>query len=216
MFAISRLGSATLFGLLVFGTDAAVAEMSAPPVGAQYDYLCSQNGESGRRIEWTIRSSKGGVLLIGETIDGVELWRETPVYLFGSTIASRRMAIDGERLMKFKTGGFFSSGDFGALEDLEVGTTAEADVVEWVTDKVAFGWNYSFSIEKRGVVDHEVLGKTVVVVILEHRSMPNYQSWRKIFYSPLIAGPVAFNYVDDLGLDERCMLTAYHEAGAAN
>lgn len=216
MFANIRLGSAILFGLLVFHSHPALAKMTAPPVGTQYDYLCSQNGESGRRIEWNIQSTDGGVLLIGEKIDGKEFWRETPVYLFGSTIASRRKAVDGERLMKFKTGGFFSSGDFGALKKLKVGTTVEATVVEQVTDELAFDWNYSFSIEKRGVIDHEVLGKTVVVVILERRSLQNYESWRKIFYSPLIAGPIAFNYADDLGMDERCVLTAYREAGAAN
>ncbi|SLN34038.1 hypothetical protein [Oceanibacterium hippocampi] len=194
---------------------AASTNMNKPAIGSQYDFQCTASGGETRSLQWDVLAEDGDIITIGERTRDQSFWRELPYYLIGSTVALRRTAAQGRREMTFELGGFFSSGDFGGLRTLTVGQKFAAPVPERANGLPVLDWKYSFQVEKAGRVDHAPVGEVEVYVILEQRERGPYKSASRIIYAPAIGAPIAFNYVDNLGLEERCDLGAYRKPGEA-
>lgn len=203
-------------GLALHNAPVASNGQHAPLAGAQYDYLC-RNGETAERtLEWDILGVSNGVIQIGEKIGGEVFWREVPAALFGSTLSSRRLAVDGQRRMESAGAPLSESGAFTILGSLTLGGKAAAEVIEHMGQGGVVVWLYEFEVEKQGKTKHDLLGEPDVVIISEARSHGFYESRRKIFYAPDIRGPLGFNYADTFGNDERCILSAYRAPGEAS
>jgi hypothetical protein len=193
----------------------ALADIQPPPKGAQFDFACTLKGKPDWTLHWDILKSETNTVVIGERVGTDQYWRELPPYLIGTTIATTRSALDGTRAMAFDLGGFLGFGDFTGLRGLNVGSSFDAEVVETGPAGLRIAWAYALTVEAHGKTPHDVLGEPEVYQISETRSAGNYKAVRKIFYAPSIRGPVGFNYVDNTGVDERCILTAYRKPGEA-
>ncbi len=207
--------AAAVVGLLADKDSLASDGRNAPLVGAQYDYLCSNARSAERTLEWDILGVSRGLIQIGEKIDGEVFWREVPTGLFGSTLSSRRLAVDGQRRMESGGAPLTDSGGFAAIASLILGGKASVEVIEHMGRGGEVVWVYEIEVEKEGRTQHDLLGEPEVVIISEARSHGLYESRRKIFYAPEIRGPLAFNYADTFGNDERCILSAYRAPGEA-
>lgn len=203
------------FLLLMTAAAPAMADITPPPVGAQFDFACTLKDKPGWTLQWDILKSESNTVVIGERVGDEEHWRELPPYLIGTTIAVARSALDGTRAMAFDLGGFLGFGDFTGLGGLNVGSSYEAEVVETGPAGLRIPWQYVLTVEAHGKTPHDVLGEPEVFQISETRTAGHYKAVRKIFYAPDIRGPVGFNYVDNTGVDERCVLTAYRKPGEA-
>lgn len=187
----------------------------APRVGAQYDYVCSNGDYAERSLQWDILGVADGLVQVGESIDGEVFWREVPVELFGTTLAHRRLAVDGQRRMDSGGGALAASGAFAKLAAHSVGDSVSAEVIEHMGGGGRVVWQYELSVEKAGRTRHDLFGEPEVVILNEARSSGDYESRRKVFYAPEIRGPLGFNYADSFGNDERCILSAYRGPGVA-
>lgn len=203
------------FAVVMLAAAPARAEIKPPPKGAQYDFACTLKGKPGWTLQWDILKADSKTVVIGERVGEEEYWREVPPYLIGTTIATRRSALDGTRSMTFDQGGFLGFGDFTGLVGLNVGSSYSADVEEAGPAGLQITWHYTLAVEAHGKTPLEALGEPEVYQISETRTTGHYKAVRKIFYAPSIRAPVGFNYVDNTGVDERCTLTAYREPGAA-
>ncbi len=210
-----RIGTVLGLATMMLTAAPALAEIKPPPAGAQYDFKCTLKGQPDWTVQWDILKSEAKSIVIGERIGDEEHWRELPPYLIGTTIATKRSALDGTRAMTFDQGGFLGFGDFTGIRGLNVNSSFSGEVTETAPEGLQIAWKYTLTVEAHGKTPHDVLGEPEIFQISETRTAGHYKSVRKIFYAPSIRGPLAYNYVDNTGVDERCMLTAYRKPGDA-
>ncbi len=213
------LGPAQLAAALVSAcvlASPASADLKPLAAGVQADFECRQGEGTAFAVTWDVVSVTDGQVQIGERSGGQSYWTESPAHFIGTTLAERRLGADGARRMTYNKGRFLGiGGDFNGLASLNLNSTYSGDVVETLPGGGQRTWQYQFEVEKSGRVDLPGLGQVAVTVVREQRSTGAYMSGRRIIYAPELGLPVAYNYQDNSGADERCKLTAFRSAGSA-